>query len=364
MSDLEEQIHTLMERGIRPVAAAEAAQGRAATGRGPGGRVIRRRPAPRIALLAAGVGVCACAAVLAAAQLGSPARPSRPASAARPPHQVPAVLTAAMVRQLVSASDLALAHSGEAVIRSRQSLQGVLQQSDTDDITFDGSNWNDSFSQTFAATPGQAPGTQSAVNRVVNGQAYDYFTAADGLAWYHDTGPNAVSSMHIPDPRRMLDELAPAAGFVKAGTTTINGVPVQELRATSPAALQGIQVPEQWNDGALRALNVWVDSRGVVRQLSLSFRLDLYPGTMSVSQLRHLPKGTRVIGWKSIAPGATRVTAKVRKSRSGTLTFEVSPAGNVPAQLQITSVVVDFRGIGQHQVIRIPAHAIPTYGLG
>jgi hypothetical protein len=363
MNDLHDQLHTMMERGIQPVSAGEAAR-RQHTGRPAFASLALRRwrRYPQIAMVAAGAAACACAVALAATQLGQPART---AAAARPRHQAaPAVLTAAMVRHLASVSHLALAHSGEAVIRSRQSLQGVLQQSGTDAITFDGSNWNDSFSQTFAAAAGQAASTQTAINRVVHGQAYDYFTAADGLAWYHDTGPNAVSSMNIPDPRKMLDELAPAAGFVRAGTTTIGGVAVEDLRATHPAALQGIQVPDQWNDGTLTALDVWVDSGGVVRQLSLSFRQDLYPGTMSVSQLRHLPKGTKVIGWKSVAPGASRVTARVSKSRAGKLTFEISPAENVPPQIQVTSVVVSFLRIGQHQVIRVPAHAIPTYGLG
>jgi hypothetical protein len=33
-------------------------------------------------------------------------------------------------------------------------------------------------------------------------------------------------------------------------------------------------------------------------------------------------------------------------------------------QLQVSSLVVTFSGIGQPQVIPVLAHAIPTYGLG
>jgi hypothetical protein len=44
------------------------------------------------------------------------------------------------------------------------------------------------LSEDLPASGGQPAIKQSAVNRVVDGQVYDYFTAADGLAWYHDTG--------------------------------------------------------------------------------------------------------------------------------------------------------------------------------
>src|ERR1700746_1830090 len=128
--------------------------------------------------------------------------------------------------------------------------------------------------------------THSATNRVVNGQAYDYFVAADGLAWYHDTGPNAVNSMHIPDPRKLLAELAPDASFVKAGDTTMSGVPVEHLHATVRAALPAIDLPNLWNEGKLTALDVWVDASGVVRKISLGFDQTLYPGTMTLKQLQ------------------------------------------------------------------------------
>ena len=177
------------------------------------------------------------------------------------------------------------------MIRSRQTLAGTLEQASTDRISFEGANWNDSFSERIPTGSGAAATTQSAINRVVNGQAYDYFVAADGLAWYHDTGPNAVNSMHIPDPRKLLNELAPGAGFSKAGETTIGGVRVEHLTATVLTGLPAISLPNLWGQGMLSALDVWIDSGGVVRQMSMSFRQTLYPGTMSPERAQEAAQG-------------------------------------------------------------------------
>ena len=45
--------------------------------------------------------------------------------------------------------------------------------------------------------------------------------------------------------------------------------------------------------------------------------------------------------------------------------IEAEPGGSaIKAQTQLTTVTASFLGIGQRQVITVPAHAIPTYGLG
>lgn len=360
-NDLKNQIHTLMERGIYPLAAEDIARRQA---RSPAFPARTARPAlrsRRVAAIAVGFAAAGCAAALVTTQLGGPG----PAAAIRPAQKAPAILTAAAVRHLASASRLALAHAGRAVITSKQTLDGVLQQTSTDNISFTGRNWNDSFSQTFPARNGQKATTQSAINRVVNGQAYDYFVAADGLAWYHDTGPNAVNSLHIPDPRKLLAELAPDASFVKAGDTTMSGVPVEHLHATVLTSLPAIDLPNLWNEGKLTALDVWVDARGVVRKMSLGFDQTLYPGTITLKQLQRLPKGTKVIGLAKLGKqDLAHIRALVRKS-GGKIIIEAEPGGSaVKAQTQLTTVTASFLGIGQRQVIGVPAHAIPTYGLG
>jgi len=360
--DLQDQIHIFMERGIRSVSAAEIARGQSANRTAFPLKEVRTGPARRrVAAIGIGFAAAGCAAALVATQLGGPGAPD----AVRSGHKPPAVLTAAMVRHLASASALALAHSGQAIISSSQTVNGVLQQTSTDNITFTGKNWNDSFSETFPATGGSKSSTQSAINRVVDGQAYDYFVAAAGLAWYHDTGPDAVSSMHIPDPRKLLAELAPDAAFVKAGDTIISGVPVEHLHATVLTGLPAITVPNLWNEGKLTALDVWVDARGVVRKMSLGFNQTLYPGTITLRQLQQLPKGTKVIGLAKLdKQDLAHIRALIRKS-GGKIIIEAEPGGSaVTAQTQLTTVTASFLGIGQPRVIRVPAHAIPTYGLG
>ena len=296
-----------------------------------------------------------------ATQLGG----SGTTTAIRPVQKTPVILTAAQVRHLASVSRLALAHDGRAVITSEQTLNGVLQQTSTDNITFTGGNWNDSLTQTFPASNGQKASTQSAINRVVNGQAYDYFVAAHGLAWYHDTGPNAVNSMHIPDPRQLLAELAPDASFIKAGATSISGVPVEHLHATVLAGLPAIDLPNLSNEGTLSAVDVWVDAHGVVRKMSLGFDQRIYPGTITLKQLQRLPNGTTVIGLAKLdKQDLAHIRVLLRKS-GRKIIIEAEPGGSaIKAQTQLTTVTASFLGIGQRQVITVPAHAIPTYGLG
>ena len=360
-NDLKNQLHLFMERGIQPVSAEDIARHRARQTSFPGKSA---RPAIRIrraAAIAAGFAAAGCAAALVATQLGGPAA----APAIRPAQKAPAILTAAAVLHLASASRLALAHAGQAVIISRQTLNGVLQQTSTDKISFTGGNWNDSFTQTFPARNGLKASTQSAINRVVNGQAYDYFVAAHGLAWYHDTGPNAVNSMHIPDPRQLLAELAPDASFVKAGETTISGVPVEHLRATVLAGLPAIDLPNLWNEGRLTAMDVWVDARGVVRRMSLGFDQTLYPGTITLRQLRRLPEGTTVIGLAKLDKQDIRHIRVLLRKSGRKIIIEAEPGGSaIKAQTRLTTVTASFLRIGQRQVISVPAHAIPAYGLG
>ena len=364
-NELKDQIHSYMEEGIRRVSAEDIVSRRAQTAWIPASAARRAPRSRRVAAIAVGFAAAGCAAALVASQLGGPG--PRPA-ASRPASQAPAVLTAAAVQRLQTASRLALAHAGRAVISQRQTVDGVLQQRSTDDISFTGQNWNDSFRESVPAHGGEKAVTQSAVNRVVGGQAYDYFVAADGLAWYHDTGPNAVNSVHIPDPRKLMAELAPGADFVKAGQATIDGVPVQHLRATVLTGLPAINLPNLWNQGKPVGLDVWVDAQGVIRKMSLSFRQTLYPGTMTLGQVKHLPKGTKVVGLSKI-PAGQRAHMKAWLRASGStsgskqLTVVLKP-GSVTGQTQLTSLTVSFRDIGQRQAIRVPAHAIPTYGHG
>jgi hypothetical protein len=361
-ADLKDQIHVLMERGVQRVSAQEAA-GRAhaattafpAEGARPG---LRSRRTAAVTCAAAAVG---CAGALVATQLGGP-------GAAVSGHRARPVLAAAFVRNLASASRIALAHSGKAVITTGQTQGGVSQGTSTDTITFSGRNWNDSLSEVLPASDGAPGRTQSAINRVVNGQAYDYFVASHGLAWYHDTGPDAVASMAIPDPRELLSELSPDAQFLVAGYSVVDGVRLEHLRATHLSGLPAIQLGSATPSGHLTALDIWADSKGVVHQMSLTTSQATYLGTISLNSLKDL-KGVKVIGLARLR--ADKLDGKVRVravlwAGHGKRPIIVVQGTEAQArqQILITRMVVNFLDIGQPQVIKVPAHAIPVFGLG
>ena len=318
---------------------------------------LRLRPG-RWTAIVAGVAAVVCAvALVTVAHAGGAGRPG-PAGQRR---AGAAVLTAAFVRHIASASRLALAHSGRVVVHSRQLLGGVLQQAGSADITFSGGNWNDAFSEELPASDGQPATKQSAINRVVGGQAYDYFVAADGLAWYHDTGPDAVSSMAIPDPRLLLRELAPGARFVLVGHATIGGVRLTHLRATVLSGLPSSPFAGLGLSGKLASLDVWVDSHGVVHQMSMT-------GTEPVAVTTFIPQhpGQRIKLTGPASHDARLVTTRdlIAAGRSKMWILAKNGRPSTTVQLQVSSLVVIFSGVGQPQVIPVPAHAIPTYGLG
>ncbi len=311
-SDLKDQIHSLFETGLLPVATDDIARRqRPVTAPFPV-KARRAVTARRVTTVGVGLAAAGCTAALVASQLiGAPA--SRPA-APRPTR--PAVLNAAYVRHLVAASRLALARSGQAVITTTLT-EDQRQATSTFRLTFSGANWSDSSTYT-ASGPGVRRLRLTGVGRVVDGQVYSY----QNHAWYHETGQTAID-MHIPDPRPLLAELSPSARFVQVGMAVVDGVRVEHLRATALAALPAISVPfmAQLRSGHVSSLDIWVDDHSVVRRLALS------------------------------------VDAPTAFVTNGNKVIESS--GNMEE-----STVVTFRAIGQPQVINVPLNAIPARGQG
>jgi hypothetical protein len=341
-TDLRTQIGELVDGGTSPVSFGEIKerQMRAAPALrredGGPGRWFRRG---RLAAVAVGLTAAGCAAALAVSQPGGPAVRPR-AGATR------IVLTAAMVRHVASASRSALAASGEAVISYRNSQGGVLQDYGTDDVTFSGANWNFVIRDTAPATGGQPADTQYAINRIVDGQAYYYIKAmTNRLQWIHDTNPDAVHGMGIPDPRTLLGVLEPGARFEVAGYQTTGGVRLEDLRATDVSGMTSLMatLPEVMPGEHVTALDLWVDAAGVVHRLDVELA-----GTQRVYhfQLKHTDKNGRV--------SFTVVEAPARKG-SGV---------KVTVQALSTSVSVTFLHIGQPQVITAPKDATNVYGHG
>lgn len=225
------------------------------------------------------------------------------------------------------------------VVVTRQTLDGAPQHTSTDVITFDGRDWNDSARDVLDGPGSSAAAVQSAVNRVVNGQAYDYFSAIDGTRWYHVTGPDAVASLRIPDPRQLLAELSPTARFAAVGHAVLHGVAVTKMIATDPARLPALSSAELWPAGTITSLTIWVDSAGVVRQLAVSSTELVHgvlgPAVAAKRSLLHLRRGAarlRVLGPQLIRVESTEL--------------------------------VTYSGIGQAQVIRAPAGAITISSVG
>ena len=328
----------------------------------------RPRRMPRAAVLA-GAGLTAAAAAIAVAMLAaSTGGPARPIVAVKGGIHAPVLLTAAMVRQVASASRSALALSGRATISYRNSQAGVLQVIGTDRIRFSGKNWNDAFSQTFPAGKGQPASTQFAINRIVGKQFYLYIAGRTRrLQWYHDTNPSGHPSFTIPDPRKVFAMLEPSARFEFLGYQVIDGIRLKHLRATSLSHLRGLSSMPGLPSGArVTALEVWVDGHSVVHRLSVTAQTihTIYPiGAENVRKTRN----GRLIFTVPDKEMAAKLRASLKRGPAWQhWTVRVAPpdAGAPHREVQLSAVTVTFSGIGRPQRITAPAHAIAQFGRG
>jgi hypothetical protein len=335
----------------------------------PGVAARPSRRMPRTAVLT-GTGLTAAAAAVAVTALvvSTGGQGGTGSAAHGGGTRAPALLTAAMVRQVASASRSALALSGRATISYRDSQAGVLQVTGTDRITFSGKNWNDAFSQTFPASKGQPASTQFAINRIVGKQFYLYIAGRTRrLQWYHDTNPSGHPSFTIPDPRKVFAMLEPSARFEFLGYQVIDGIRLKHLRATSLSHLRGLSSLPDLQPGAhVTALEVWVDGRSVVHRLSLTAQTvhTVYPiGAENVRKTR----AGRLIFTVPDKEMAAKLRAKLKRGPARQhWTVRVAPpgAGAPHREVQVSAVTVAFSGIGQPQRITAPAHAIAQYGRG
>jgi len=358
----------LAEAAARLAAADGAAADREVAGHGGAGPVAahKARRMPRAAVLTA-TGLTAAAAVLAVTVLAVNAGGTGGAAQGRGT-RAPVLLTAAMVRQVASASRSALALSGRATISYRNSQSGVLQVTGTDRITFSGKNWNDALSQTFPASKGQPASTQFAINRIVGKQFYLYIAARTRrLQWYHDTNPSGHPSFTIPDPRTVFSMLEPSARFEFLGYQVIDGIRLKHLRATNFSHLHGLSaLPDLQPGSRVTALEVWVDGRSVLHRLSLTAEAvhTVYP--IGMYNVRKTRAGRLIFTVPDKALAAALKTKLKRGPAWQHWVIRIAPpgAGTPHREVQVTALTVAFSGIGQPQHIAAPAHAIAQYGRG
>ena len=271
-SNLPTLIRECVDVGARPITSAEI-RARAAAGRhAPVRHVATRSRVLPVALaggLSAALAVGVTTAVVSAH--GGDTKPGTTSVAgSKPSASDRGVLDAVTLRHIQSTSRAAMATSGRARISFRTTGAPGFEGSGTQDIAFDGANWNDSFSEKLPSGQGQ-----SAINRVVNGQAYDFFPVHSSTPqWVHDAGKDAVQALNIPDPRTLLGVLSPRAGLVAAGYTTVDGVRVEKLHATTPGNIPASLLGRLGAYGApastAGALDLLIDSSGVVRQVTFT----------------------------------------------------------------------------------------------
>jgi hypothetical protein len=317
-------------------------------------RQARRSRRLRVSIAAAPATAAAVAvAVIVAAGSGG-AEPARST-----------VLTAAMVQRVASASRLALAQSGKATITYREISNGALQVSGTDSIAFAGKNWNDAVSQTFPAAGGQPAHTQSAINRIVNGQLYMHIKGRGGqVRWYRDTNPSGHPSMKISDPRTLFRVLDPSARFEIIGHRVADRVRLTGLRATNPVRPSVLSWLPGVTPGAhLTQVTVWVDGHNVVHQMALQAR---ETGTVDPIYLKKAADGALelLVPSKAYLKEARASARKSRGHQHVTVRVDPSLPATIRHYVQVTSVTTTFTGIGMPQVITAPRHAVPIYSQG
>ena len=203
------------------------------------------------------------------------------------------VYTAAMVEQMAATTGAAVADSGMAQVNFSNTLadaQGSLQVARGASVfTFSGSALS-SESQ-FTIVPDRQDGSaafNSDTLRVVAGREYGLYKGGWYLLPGDDIGPASPTGLLQPDtdPRLFLQTLSPDAGFQIVGRESIGGVELTHLRATNPNLAVPFQFHStlQWeSDGKevttrfvedwimrVPALNVWVDSGGVVHRMDLT----------------------------------------------------------------------------------------------
>jgi len=332
-------------------------------------RRARRRLVTRVSLVAAPAAAAAVAAALIVPGLGGGAapgtRPSGPATSGTPR---PAVLTAATVKQVASQSRRAMARSGKATISYRMSDNGKITGSGSDRITYAGHDWNDVITQSFPASNGERASTQTAINRVVNGQLYLHIMGPDNkVRWYHDTNPNGHPSVTVRDPRTLLGLLSPSAKFEVTGHRDVGGIRLTGLRATATPQLR----PLNWLPGAepgaqITSLTVWVDAHHVVHQMSLQITHNktIDPIYLEKSVKNGKERLTFVVPSRAYLKEARAYASKLGRRYHATVRVDPSTSPKVRHDHLVTDVSVAFGGFGQTQVIPVPPNAVPQFSQG
>jgi hypothetical protein len=250
----------------------------------------------------------------------------------------PVVLTAATIHRIASSSTAALAHSGTAAVTTTTTTGSQPPEVDTTEVTFSGHDLN------YSITTSDNPGA-TAINRLIDGQFYLYVIGQDlQYHWYHDTSANAASSLAFPDPRTLVGELSPAAGFVNLGTATIAGVALTHYRATDPAAASTTDL-KNFVSGGLTGLDLWVDSSNVVQRITVTGASSTVYALSPAANDGSCPAGSTPLKPKANAPKSVPQPADGKQ-------FCSTP------ETSTTTTDIEFANLGTPESITTPTGAI------
>jgi hypothetical protein len=270
--DLKDQIRDLIERGAQPVSFREISERRTARTHAIPRAAGRRRVILTGAVVGLAAAGCAAGLVIATASAGAPAPAGARARQTGPSRQGATLVTAAMIKHVASASSSALASSGQERISYRSVKNGAVTSLGTDTVTYSGSDYIYAVRTTVPAMP-------EGIIRVVNGQFYIKDATAIKETWLHQLGESTTP--RFPEAATLLRLLAPAAKFQNAGRDVIGGVRLTHLHATQVSGLPADPTLARYanlitdarsavvSPGTLTALDLWADSQGVVRQMTI-----------------------------------------------------------------------------------------------
>jgi hypothetical protein len=377
-TDLPRMIRECVDNGVTPATCREI-RARAELTR----RTVRTTPAPRrtrVAMTATGL----AATGLAAAGIAGAVIAGQSGSGAAPGTRT--VLTAAVLRHMASASQAAMT-SGRADIHWTSGGSTVDQQ-----IAFDGGNWQDTSTPSgsgrvpAAVEPVRgAPGSKlrvltwrgATVEKTVDGKDYHYPAFAWKprphivAGWMRIIAPGAGAPLDIPDPRTLLRLLSPAGGFVNDGYSTVDGVRLRHLRATTPGAVPAAPlnaiIQSEPSSPRLSALDLWVNQSGVVVRADLTVS-----GQGTATELtaagrqameRYLKAHDIKVHGDAQLPAAYQALEKLHPGL-GKLLGQPGMTTTARVHEQGVSVAVTFSQIGQPQGITAPPIYTTVGGKG
>lgn len=221
------------------------------------------------------VGAAAAAATLLAINLASPAHQT----ATPPPRHV----VAPNMQQIAESTSAALT-SGRAHLTYSSDNKRFIHESGVLTIEFAGDNRSTvgTIDPGNPCTDGSASVTSEpcdsppfdVANRVVDGTFYLRDGAPGQQKWVEDTKARlSGTDLFSADPRTLMGGATQDAGFVEAGSVTVDGVATRHLTATHldrvPAVNLGLG-PVTDNNTTVTKFDVWVDADNVVRRLDIA----------------------------------------------------------------------------------------------